>query len=96
MLMTGQGRDYCIWGSTWHLGAPCCQSATRRLDAKTLEFGLHCPLVARLVFRSALAPGYSREGPVVLFLGQAPESPSKTVRNESTVPVNFLSTSEAV
>ena len=58
-----------IWG-------PPAVSQTPGLDAKTLAFGLHCPLVARLVCGLHWPPGYSWERAVALFLGQAPESPS--------------------
>ena len=93
ILTTGQERSAVFGGPKWQLRPPCCQSDTRGLDAKTLEFGLHCPLVARLVFGLHWPAGYSREGAVALFLGQAPESRSKTVRSKSAVPVNFLSIS---
>ena len=42
-------KKNCLVGPKWHLGAPCCQSDTKGLHKKVLVFGLHCPLVARLV-----------------------------------------------
>lgn len=75
-----------IWG-------PPAVSQTPGLDAKTLAFGLHCPLVARLVCGLHWHPGYSWERAVALLLGQAPELPSKSLRSKSAVPVNFLSIS---
>lgn len=83
ILISVQGGNGIFGGPKWRWGAPCCQIATRGLDQKTLVFGLHCPLVARLIFDSQGG----------LFLGYTPEPSSKTV--DTPVAVNFRGTSYA-